>query len=127
MDTLTNGLITIINNEMRNKRECIISPASKLLGRVLRIMQLNGYIGEFEFIDDGRLGKFKVQLLGRINKCGAIKPRFPVKVDGFEAWEKTYLPSRDVGLMVVSTSKGVIAHKDAEQKNVGGRLLAFVY
>jgi small subunit ribosomal protein S8 len=118
MDTLTNGLITIINNEMRNKRECIISPASKLLGRVLRIMQLNGYIGEFEFI---------VQLLGRINKCGAIKPRFPVKVDGFEAWEKTYLPSRDVGLMVVSTSKGVIAHKDAEQKNVGGRLLAFVY
>ncbi|MCL1977143.1 MAG: 30S ribosomal protein S8, partial [Candidatus Bathyarchaeota archaeon] len=48
MDTLTNGLITIINNEMRNKRECIISPASKLLGRVLRIMQLNGYIGEFE-------------------------------------------------------------------------------
>ena len=50
MDTLTNGLVTIINNETRNKRECIISPASKLLGRVLRIMQLNGYIGEFEFI-----------------------------------------------------------------------------
>ncbi len=81
MDTLTNGLITIINNETRNKRECIISPASKLLGRVLRIMQLNGYIGEFEFIDDGRQGKFKVQLLGRINKCGPVKPRFAVKVN----------------------------------------------
>ena len=80
MDTLTNGLITIKNNESRNKRECIISPASKLLGRVLRIMQLNGYIGEFEFIDDGRSGKFKVQLLGRINKCGPVKPRFPAKV-----------------------------------------------
>jgi small subunit ribosomal protein S8 len=127
MDTLTNGLITIINNEMRNKRECIISPASKLLGRVLRIMQLNGYIGEFEFIDDGRSGKFKVQLLGRINKCGAIKPRFSVKVGGFENWEKTFLPSRDVGIMVVSTSKGVVAHREAEEKNMGGRLLAFVY
>jgi small subunit ribosomal protein S8 len=90
-------------------------------------MQLNGYIGEFEFIDDGRLGKFKVQLLGRINKCGAIKPRFASKVGEFEGWEKKFLPSRDVGLMIVSTSKGVIAHKDAEQKNVGGRLLAFVY
>ena len=90
MDTLTNGLITIINNEMRNKRECIISPASKLLGRVLRIMQLNGYIGEFEFIDDGRSGKFKVQLLGRINKCGPIKPRYPAKVGEFEDWEKKY-------------------------------------
>ena len=127
MDTLTNGLITIINNEMRNKRECVISPASKLLGRVLRIMQLNGYIGEFEFIDDGRSGKFKVQLLGRINKCGAVKPRFAVKVDGFENWEKKFLPSRDVGLMVVSTSQGVIAHREAEEKDLGGRLLAFVY
>jgi len=127
MDTLTNGLITVINSEMRNKRECIISPASKLLGRVLRIMQLNGFIGEFEFIDDGRSGKFKVQLLGRINKCGAVKPRFPVKVDEFENWEKKFLPSRDVGIMVVSTSQGVIAHKEAEEKNLGGRLLAFVY
>jgi small subunit ribosomal protein S8 len=127
MDTLANGLITIINNEMRNKRECVISPASKLLGRVLRIMQLNGYIGEFEFIDDGRAGKFKVQLLGRINKCGAVRPRFAVKVDGFENWEKKFLPSRDVGIMVVSTSQGVIAHREAEEKNLGGRLLAFVY
>ena len=127
MDTLTNGLVTVINNEMRNKRECIISPASKLLGRVLRIMQLNGYIGEFEFIDDGRSGKFKVQLLGRINKCGAIKPRFAVKVGEFETWEKKFLPSRDVGIMVVSTPKGVIAHREAEEKNAGGRLLAFVY
>jgi len=127
MNTLANGLITIINNEMRNKRECIISPASKLLGRVLRIIQLNGYIGEFEFIDDGRSGKFKVQLLGRINKCGAVKPRFAVKVGEFEDWEKKFLPSRDVGIMVVSTSKGVIAHREAEEKNLGGRLLAFIY
>jgi small subunit ribosomal protein S8 len=127
MDALANGLISVVNNEMRNKRECIISPASKLLGRVLRIMQLNGYIGEFEFIDDGRSGKFKVQLLGRINKCGAIKPRFAVNVGEFETWEKKFLPSRDVGILVVSTSKGVIAHREAEEKNVGGRLLAFVY
>ena len=127
MDTLTNGLITVINNEMRNKRECIISPASKLLGRVLRIMQLNGFIGEFEFIDDGRSGKFKVKLWGRKNKGGAFKPRFPVKVDEFENWEKKFLPSRDVGIMVVSTSQGVIAHREAEEKNLGGRLLAFVY
>ena len=127
MDTLANGLTTIINNEMRNKRECIISPASKLLGRVLRIMQLNGFVGEFEFIDDGRSGKFKVQLLGRINKCGAIRPRFSVTVENFEEWEKKFLPSRDVGIMVVSTSNGVISHKEAEEKNTGGRLLAFVY
>jgi len=127
MDTLANGLTTIINNEMRNKRECIISPASKLLGRILRIIQLNGYVGEFEFIDDGRSGKFKVQLLGRINKCGAIRPRFSVKVDEFEEWQKKFLPSRDVGILVISTPEGVLSHREAREKRIGGKLLAFVY
>lgn len=127
MDTLASGLKTIINNESRNKRECVISPASKLLGRVLRVMQLNGYIGEFEFVDDGRSGKFKVQLLGRVNKCGAIKPRFPVSFDRIETWEKRFLPSRDVGVVVVSTSQGVLSHKEAKKRKIGGRLLAFVY
>lgn len=127
MDTLANGLTTIMNNEMRNKQECVISPASKLLGGVLRVMQLSGYIGEFEFIDDGRSGKFKVQLLGRINKCGAIKPRFSVRTPQFEAWEKRFLPSRDIGVLVVSTSQGVISHREAKKKKIGGRLLAFVY
>jgi len=127
MDTLANGLVTIMNNEMRYKRECLISPASKLLGRVLRVMQLNGYIGEFEFVDDGRSGKFKVQLLGRINKCGAIKPRFPVSPQKIEVLEKRFLPSRDIGILVISTSQGVLSHREANERKIGGRLLAFVY
>ena len=127
MDTLSNGLTTIKNNELRNRRECIISPASKLLGRVLRVMQLNGYIGEFEFVDDGRSGKFRVQLLGRINRCGAVKPRFPVGANEFENLEKSFLPSREVGILIVSTPQGVISHKEAKEKGIGGRILAFVY
>lgn len=127
MDTLSSGLKTVVNNELRNKRECVISPASKLLGRVLRVMQLNGYIGEFEFVDDGRSGKFRVQLLGRVNNCGSIKPRFPVSYDKIETWEKRFLPSRDVGVVVISTPEGVLSHKEAKEKKIGGRLLAFVY
>jgi len=127
MDTLANGLTIVVNNEIRNKRECVISPASKLLGRVLRVMQLNGYIGEFEFVDDGRSGKFKVQLLGRVNRCGAIKPHFSVKAHEFEAWEKRFLPSKDVGVLVVSTPQGVLSHREAKERKTGGRLLAFVY
>lgn len=127
MDTLSNGLTTILNNAMRNKRECVISPASKLLGRVLRVMQLSGYVGEFEFVDDGRSGKFRVQLLGRVNRCGAVKPRFPVKAEEIEIWQKRFLPSRDIGILVISTPQGVMSHKEATEKGVGGRLLAFVY
>ncbi len=127
MDTLANGLTTIMNNEMRRKRECVINTASKLLGRVLRVMQLNGYIGEFEFVDDGRSGKFRVQLLGRVNKCGAIKPRIPVSLKEIENWEKRFLPSRDIGVLVVSTSQGVLSHREVKERKIGGRLLAFVY
>ncbi|MBE0511825.1 30S ribosomal protein S8 [Candidatus Bathyarchaeota archaeon] len=127
MDTLANGLTTIMNNEMRRKRECVINTASKLLGRVLRVMQLNGYIGEFEFVDDGRSGKFRVQLLGRVNKCGAIKPRIPVSLKEIENWEKRFLPSRDIGVLVVSTSQGVLSHREVKERKIGGRLLAFAY
>jgi small subunit ribosomal protein S8 len=127
MDTVANGLITIMNNELRRKKECIITPASKLLGNVLRVIQMNGYIGEFEFVDDGRSGKFRVQLLGRVNKCGAIRPRYAAKAKDIEKWEKTFLPSRDIGILAVSTPQGVISHKEAEQKNIGGLLLAYVY
>jgi len=127
MNPLANTLSTIFNNEERRKRECIVGPAAKLVGTVLRVIQKNGYIGEFEFIDDGRSGKFKVQLLGRINKCGAIRPHFSVKIDKLEEWEKRYLPSRDVGILVLTTPKGVISNREAEELRVGGRLLAYIY
>jgi len=126
-DPLSTAMSTIMNNELRNKRECLIEPASKLVGQILRIMQKNGYVGEFEFIDDGRSGKFKVQLLGRVNRCGAVKPNYATKVDKFEFWEKRFLPSKEVGILIVSTQKGVMSHRDAKEKRTGGRLLAFVY
>ena len=127
MDPLADCLSTIRTNEMRNKRECIVNPASKLIGWILRSMQQNGYIGEFEFIDDGRTGKFRIQLLGRINNCGVIKPRHAVKRKNIEFFEKRFLPSRDIGLLIMSTPHGVISHKDARKKLAGGRLLAYIY
>jgi small subunit ribosomal protein S8 len=127
MDTLSASFSTLMNNELRLRRECVVSPASKLMGHTLRVLQKNGYVGEFEFIDDGRSGKFIVQLLGRVNKCGAIRPRYYVKVNDFELWEKRYLPSRDIGILIVSTSQGIFSHHEAKQKHVGGQLLAYVY
>jgi len=127
LDILSNALSTLLNNERRNRRECVVWPASKLLGNVLRVMQKNGFVGEFEFVDDGRAGKFKVQLLGRINKCSVIKPRYSVKIKDLEFWEKRYLPSREVGTLILTTPQGVVSHKDARQQKAGGRLLAYVY
>ncbi|MEX2703091.1 MAG: 30S ribosomal protein S8 [Candidatus Baldrarchaeia archaeon] len=127
LDPLADALSNIMNHELAGKKTVIIKPASKLIGEVLKIMLQEGYIGEFEYIDDGRAGKFRVQLLGRINKCGVIKPRFPVKKKDFEKWEKRYLPAHDIGILIVSTPQGVMAHKEAIKRGIGGRLLAYVY
>ncbi len=126
-NTLANALSTLYNNELRGNRECIIYPASKFVARVLQVMQRNGYIGVFELIDDNRGGKFKVQLLGRINKCGIVSPRISVKHDEIEKFEVNYLPSRDVGIMIISTPQGVMTHREAKEKGIGGVLVAYVY
>jgi small subunit ribosomal protein S8 len=127
MDPLVNALNTIMNHEGRRKKECIITPASGLVGRVLRLIQQKGYIGEIEFIDDGRQGKFRVQLFGRINECQAVQPRYATKVKEMEKWEKRFLPSRDLGAVILSTPKGVIDHRQAKELNVGGVVIAYVY
>jgi small subunit ribosomal protein S8 len=127
MDPLANALSSMMNREMIGRKECVLKPASKIIANTLKIMQQSGYIGEFEFVDDGRAGKFKVQLLGRINKCGVIKPRYPVKYRDLEIWEKKFLPSREFGLLIVTTPRGVMSHNEAKKNRIGGRLIAFIY
>ena len=80
LDPLADACSCIKNAEVVCQSSVIINPRSKLIGTVLHILQANGYIGSFESIDDGRQGKFRVQLLGRINKIGVIKPRKPIKI-----------------------------------------------
>jgi len=127
LDPLADAMSSIYNSELIGKPEIIIAPASALLGRVLQVMQTRGYIGEFERIDDGREGRYRIQLMGRTNKCGVIRPRFPVKRDGFEKYEKRFLPAYNYGILIVTTPQGVMTHDDAKSRGIGGRLLAFVY
>jgi small subunit ribosomal protein S8 len=106
VDPVADALIHVKNNDMASKREAVIKPASKLIGEILKVMKENGYIDTYQFIEDGRQGMFKVVLTGKINSCRAIKPRYAVKKDDFEKYEKRYLPSRDIGVIIVSTSEG---------------------
>lgn len=124
---LANLFTSLQNAEMRNKKECLIVPTSKLAREVLRVLQKYRYVGEFEYIDDGLGGKFRVQLLGKINKCGVIMPRFPVKSNRIVEWEHRYLPAVGVGILILTTPAGVMAHTEAVQKGTGGRLLGYVY
>jgi len=115
------------NAAMNGKSECIIQPSSKLIGRVLKVMQDYGYINQFEYIEDGKAGKFRVMLKGAINDCGVIKPRYSVKVVDIEKFEGRFLPAQDFGVIVMTTTEGVITQERAKELGIGGKLLAFVY
>ncbi|KAF5411229.1 MAG: 30S ribosomal protein S8 [Candidatus Methanogasteraceae archaeon] len=127
LDPLADALSTIKNAESTGKSECVIRPASKLIGNVLSVMQSQGYIEDYEFIEDGKAGVFKIGLRGRINNCRVIKPRIATGVVDFEKWEKRFLPARNFGALIMTTSDGVLSHYDAREKKVGGQLLAYVY
>jgi len=126
-DTIAQALSNILNAEKVAKTFCIVSPYSKMLKEIMTIMNDNGYIGSVELIENGRGNMFKVNLIGKVNKCGAIKPRFSVKNDDFEKFEKRYLPAKGFGILIVSTSKGLMTHYQAIEKKLGGKLIAYIY
>ena len=126
-DPLADALTLIKNAENAGKLECEVTPASKIIGHVLKVMQERGYIGPFEFIEDMNGSRFRVKLNGNINNCGVIKPRHAIKKTDFEKWEARYLPAQDFGTLIVTTTSGVVSHYNAKEIGTGGKLLAYVY
>ena len=114
------------NAEYAKMKEVVITPASKLLQRVLRIFQANAYIGEFEKYIDGRQDKFKVALLGKINECKALM-RLNYKINQLKALERKLLPAPGLGLIILSTNQGIMSSKEAEENQLGGHTLCYIY
>ncbi|MFO8016406.1 MAG: 30S ribosomal protein S8 [Candidatus Woesearchaeota archaeon] len=126
-DPLANALSVINNYEKSGKQECRIKPQSRVIKEVLRIMNEKHHLGSSEEEEDGRGGYLKVNLLGKINRCGAVKPRYFVKNEDYEKFEQRYLPAKDFGILIISTSKGIMSHEEAKEKRIGGVLLAYCY
>ncbi|MCL5667793.1 MAG: 30S ribosomal protein S8 [Thermoplasmataceae archaeon] len=123
-----NDIINTIKNASRiGKREVMAEPAARLVGRILKVMQDYNYLKSFEIVEESKGGRFKIVLSDTINNCGIIKPRLPVKLANLEKYESRYLPAQDFGILIISTTKGVMSHVEARKLGLGGRLLAYVY
>lgn len=126
-DTLSAVMSKIYNAEKISKKLVVIFPTSKIMKKILTVMNNNAYVGDHEEIKDSKGNYLKINLLGKINKCGAIKPRFSVMLSEYEKFEKRFLPAKDFGILIVSTSKGIMTHIQAKEKKLGGKLLAYCY
>jgi len=126
-DPLAACLAKLFNAERVGKREVVLRPASRMVKTILGIMNDHQYVGSFEETADDKGGSLRISLLGNINKCGVIKPRFAVKNKEYEKWEKRYLPAKGFGILIISTPPGIMTHHQAKEKKLGGRLVAYCY
>jgi small subunit ribosomal protein S8 len=121
-DIIADTLNQIMNAKRAGKIEVVASHHSKFLTSVLALAKLKGYLKSY------KINGAKLQVeIGKLNGCQAIKPRYTVAVGQIEKYVKRYLPSKDIGIIIVSTSQGLMTHKTALEKNLGGSLIAYMY
>ena len=125
-DALADVFSTLKNMEAIGRTSCTV-PNSNLIRNVLKVIHDNNYIGDFEVPENNAIGNIKVNLIGRINNCNVIKPNFSVRKDEFIKFEKRYLPAQNIGILILTTSKGIMDQKSALKKGTGGMLLGYVY
>ncbi|MGC8710099.1 MAG: 30S ribosomal protein S8 [Candidatus Micrarchaeia archaeon] len=126
MNILDDAINIIKVHESIGREECVIS-STKLVKAVLEVMKKNNYISDYEEFKDNKIPKIRVKLSKSINKIGVVKPRFPVGVNDYSRYETRYIPSKDFGILIVSTPQGIMTNKEAKEKHLGGRLLVYVY
>jgi small subunit ribosomal protein S8 len=126
MDRFADAINKIKTNERLGRMECSLY-STKLLKAVLDVMQKESYIKQYEEYSEKRIKMLKVTLSNKINSIGVVKPRYSVQNDTIQKYETRYIPSKDFGILILTTPKGIMTNKDARAKNIGGRLLAYVY
>ncbi|MDP2628556.1 MAG: 30S ribosomal protein S8 [Nanoarchaeota archaeon] len=117
--------LNMMNNARKAGKETIkIKIISNLLIEVLKIMKQKGAIKKYKI--DAKTKSIDVTT-GDLVECKAIKPRFTVDKTQIEKYRRRYLPSRNIGTMLVSTNKGLMTHDEAQEENIGGCLIAYFY
>ena len=108
-------MLTRIRNANNAKHETVDVPASNMKKAIAQILLDEGYIKNYQIVDDGTQGVIHITL--------KYNPGLRVYVGADE------LPSvlRGLGIAIVSTSKGVMTDKKARAAHVGGEVLAFVW
>ena len=123
------GMLTRIRNANRVGRRMVLIPKSKICTGIAQVLKDEGYIEEFDVIDDGKQGQIRVKLKYSMAGEKVIHEIERLSKPGRRVYNKVEeLPKvlNGMGIAVVSTSKGVMSDRKAREQNVGGELLCTV-
>jgi small subunit ribosomal protein S8 len=123
-DVVADGLNMIRNANRARKNSVRIRRISNLLIEILKIMKVRGMIKKYKI---NSKEKSVDVTLGDLMECRAVKPRFTCKTEQIEKYRRRYLPARNLGVMIISTNKGLLTHEEAQKENIGGCLIAYFY
>lgn len=121
-DIVADALNQIMNAKRARKNSAVVKRYSKVLSGVLAIGKLKGYIKSYKVEGNDLHIEF-----GKLNYCRAVKPRYVVKASTIDKYVRRYLPARDMGILIISTSQGLMTNQTAEEKNLGGSVVAYFY
>ena len=122
-------MLTRVRNAIQRKHATVLVPASKLKLEILRVLKEEGYISDFEKIEDEKQGMISITLK-YVNKTSVIKGLKRISKPGLKVYAKrNELPRvlNGLGVAIVSTSRGVMSDRSARKENLGGEILAFVW
>ena len=122
-------MLTRIRNASAAKHATVDIPSSNMKKAIAEILLQEGYIKNYQLINDGVQGVIKVTLKYNGNEK-AIAGLRRVSKPGLRVYagadELPYV-LRGLGVAIISTSKGILTDKKARESNVGGEVLAFVW
>ena len=122
-------MLTRIRNANQAKHDVCEMPASRIKLEILEVLKNEGYITEYEKIEDGKQGVIKVTLK-YVNKERVIKGIKRISKPGLRVYAKsTELPQvlNGLGVAIISTSNGVMTDREARKNKLGGEVIAFVW
>lgn len=123
-------MLTRIRNANSAKHDTVDVPASKMKKSIAQILLEEGYVKNFQLIDDGTQGIIRISLKYGAGKEQVIQGLRRVSKPGLRVYagaEELPRVLRGLGIAIVSTSKGIMTDKKARAGNVGGEVLAFVW
>ena len=123
-------MLTRIRNANNAKHDTVDVPASNMKKAIAQILLEEGYIKNFQLIDDGTQGVIRITLKYGPGKEKVISGLRRVSKPGLRVYagaEELPKVLRGLGIAIVSTSKGVMTDKKAREAHVGGEVLAFVW
>jgi len=122
---ISKALNQMMNAKRASKKTCTLLASSLLCG-ILDIMKKNSYVDYKLSKEEGKFEKVIVEFK-ELNVCKAITPRFYVKLKKLDRYIKRFLPSRHLGVVILSTSQGLLTHNEAIERGIGGSLIAYCY